>query len=53
MIGIAAPPIFHASKKLSPGLVIRLRVQLIRLMDVQPAFELGLLDERRFGGSES
>src|SRR5690606_31341539 len=51
-IGIAAPAILHPGEEPAPRLVIGLGVELVRLVDVQLAVGLCLLDEGRSGGGE-
>ena len=46
-IGVAVPAVVHAGEQPAPGVVVGLRVQLVRLIDVQPPLGLRLLDERR------
>ena len=48
-VGVPPPPVLHPGEEPAPGIVIGFGVELVRLMDVQPPFLLGLLDERRLG----
>jgi hypothetical protein len=52
-VGVAAPTIFHAGEQAAPSVVVGCRIELVRLVDVEPALLLGLLDKRSVGGRET
>src|SRR5918994_4883235 len=45
---ILTPALLHAREQPAPGVVVGFGVELVGLVNVQPALFLGLLDERRF-----